>query len=191
MASLQDKKARQDFVKRLPHNGVAAEIGVLHGGFSLLALEYAKPKEYHMIDCWKHQTGDYAVDPSNYSQAEMNKMYKSVKDKFQKYERGDGVFPDVHIHREYSLNAAKTFKFGYFDWVYIDANHTYKAAVEDLAAWWPKVRPGGYLAGHDYHTKAAWVEVKKAVDQFVKIEGVKVDFISTARFPDWAIRKPD
>ena len=36
------------------------------------------------------------------------------------------------------------------DFVYIDARHTYDAVMEDLEAWWPKVRPGGIVAGEDY-----------------------------------------
>ena len=190
MASLQDKQARRKFVERKPRDAVAAEIGVLHGGFSLLALEYAKPREYHMIDCWKQQTGEYANDPSNYSQNEMNKMYRSVKDKFQRYERDDGVFPDVHIHRKYSSDAVTSFPDNHFDWVYIDADHTYKGIKADLGLWWPKVKPGGFLAGHDYHEKASWVQVKKAVDEFLKDNDLKLEFISTARYPDWAVAKP-
>ena len=48
------------------------------------------------------------------------------------------------------------------DFVYVDAEHTYEAVSEDLAAWWPLVRPGGTLAGHDYDLPA----VRRAVDEF-------------------------
>ena len=34
--------------------------------------------------------------------------------------------------------------------MFIDARHSYDAVLEDLNAWWPKIRPGGILAGHDY-----------------------------------------
>jgi predicted O-methyltransferase YrrM len=40
--------------------------------------------------------------------------------------------------------------YGSFDFVYIDARHDYASALEDIRDWWPKVRRGGILAGHDY-----------------------------------------
>lgn len=37
-----------------------------------------------------------------------------------------------------------------FDLVFVDGEHTYRGATEDLAIWSPRVRPGGVVAGHDY-----------------------------------------
>ena len=39
---------------------------------------------------------------------------------------------------------------GSLDFVYIDGDHTLKGTNTDLAAWWPKLRPGGWLCGDDY-----------------------------------------
>lgn len=36
-----------------------------------------------------------------------------------------------------------------FDLVFIDADHSYTAVQEDVAAWRSKVKPGGLLCGHD------------------------------------------
>ena len=41
----------------------------------------------------------------------------------------------------------------YFDWIYIDGNHTYEYVKQDLEGYRPKVKPGGYMAGDDYGTK--------------------------------------
>jgi hypothetical protein len=37
------------------------------------------------------------------------------------------------------------------DFVFIDAGHSYGAVLADIDAWWPKVKPGGWFGGHDYH----------------------------------------
>lgn len=38
----------------------------------------------------------------------------------------------------------------YFDFVYLDALHSYTAVKTEVSTWWSKVRIGGILAGHDY-----------------------------------------
>ena len=42
----------------------------------------------------------------------------------------------------------------HFDWLYIDALHTFEAVLSDLRAWWPRLRDGGLLSGDDYGDEA-------------------------------------
>jgi hypothetical protein len=49
------------------------------------------------------------------------------------------------------------------DVVFIDMEHTYNAVKNDIELWLPKVKVGGYLAGHDY--VKGWGGVIKAVDE--------------------------
>ena len=48
-----------------------------------------------------------------------------------------------------SEDAARIMRDATFDMVFIDADHSYAATRRDIADWLPKVKPGGYLAGHD------------------------------------------
>lgn len=84
---------------------------------------------------------------------------------------------------EASPGCAENFDDASYDFVYLDAKHDYASVVADIAAWWPKVRPGGLLCGHDYGREKpagikglAW-NVKAAVDAFalgleLYVEGV-------------------
>jgi hypothetical protein len=59
-------------------------------------------------------------------------------------------YPHVQAVRGESTTAARAFPDRHFDLVYIDADHGYEAVKADLRAWLPKVRAGGWIAGHDY-----------------------------------------
>lgn len=66
--------------------------------------------------------------------------------------------------RAASVDAAKGYADASLDFVFIDAAHDYDNVVADIAAWRPKVKPGGVLAGHDY--TGYWPGVVRAVDDF-------------------------
>jgi hypothetical protein len=55
----------------------------------------------------------------------------------------------VQLLRMVSAKAALLFPDEFFDFVYIDALHTYTMSKQDLIIWWPKVAPGGLFAGDD------------------------------------------
>jgi SAM-dependent methyltransferase len=61
-----------------------------------------------------------------------------------------------------SLAAATMFADGSLDWVHLDARHDYDSVVADIEAWRPKLKPGGWLSGDDYHPYA-WPGVVAAV----------------------------
>lgn len=68
------------------------------------------------------------------------------------------------ILRGDSSEMAKQVPDGILDFVFIDADHRYPAVIKDLAAWVPKLQPGGILCGHDIHLPG----VKRAVDEKLK-----------------------
>lgn len=81
------------------------------------------------------------------------------------------------------------------DFVYIDAGaHSYEENMRDLRAWWPKVRVGGFIGGHDFEIPAL-----HAADTFPGVESSVRDFLGGQPeayglrvFPDtsWVVRKP-
>lgn len=66
-----------------------------------------------------------------------------------------------------SVDAAPTIPNESLDFVFIDAQHTYEACKEDIETWFPKIRRGGFVTGHDYR----WDGVTRAVNEFVQAKG--------------------
>ena len=129
---------REDLLRFLPENAVVAEIGLANGDFSAQILEQSSPKRLSLISPWVHQgDDDYQEDPNNVAQVEAVKRYEAVQSWFSsEIERGQVV-----IVREFSTVALQQFTNNFFDWVYVDAMHTYQAVSDDLHNYWPKIKP--------------------------------------------------
>lgn len=98
-------------------------------------------------------------------------------DLFPDSERSRRVWNTAEIHGERahlvqmdSVEAARSFADNSLDFVFIDADHSYDAVMADIAAWQPKVKPGGWLGGHDYHPKKFPGVVKAVRQVFVEPE---------------------
>ena len=61
-----------------------------------------------------------------------------------------GVEKRCHLLSMSSPSAATLFADNSIAAVYVDGDHSYEGAKADILAWWPKIRPGGYMCGHDY-----------------------------------------
>ncbi len=139
---------------------VGCEVGVEFGNHAKTMFEGIKFKELHLVDN-SSVTREMAVN--NLS--------------------GLGVT----WHFDDSLVAAKNIPNEYFDFVYIDADHSYESVKSDIIAWFPKVKKGGFLAGHDW----AMGDVKRAVNEFTEENNYKVKADDDERnlHEDWYFQK--
>lgn len=150
---------------------VGAELGVAGGSNARYIMQLLNLSEFHLIDIWE----DYGE--RNRIEQRYSSCYETVKTNFASYK-------NVQIHKAASLDKVKDFSDGQLDFIYIDANHT--RMKEDIEAWFPKIKSGGVIGGHDY--TSGWQEVKNDVDWWVdklKIDGVKFQFYN--EHPDWWI----
>lgn len=82
--------------------------------------------------------------------------------------------PDLsqHIAAIYwatTSQAAPMIPDGWADFIFIDAGHSYEAVRDDIANYLPKVKPGGWFGGHDFHP--SWPGVQQAViEKFGAVE---------------------
>lgn len=83
-----------------------------------------------------------------------------------------------------SPECAAEFADGYFDFVYVDADHGYEAVAQDLEAWWPKVAQGGIFCGDDYadtdNPGEGKYGVVRAVNEFVDRHGLVLHVLGAA-----------
>ena len=124
---------RLDLINEMKKGGVVAELGVDNGNFSEIILKNNRPKELHLIDIW---------DSKNYSTTK----YKSVLQKFKEELQQKEIF----INKKFSTTAAKDYPDEFFDWIYIDTDHSYATTIEELYTWQSKIKKDGYILGHDY-----------------------------------------
>lgn len=73
-----------------------------------------------------------------------------------------------NIYQTTSLEASKLYEDNSLDFVMIDASHKYEDVVDDIKAWWPKLKEGAILAGDDWDHEG----VKKAVLECFGEEGL-------------------
>lgn len=124
--------------------GEGAEIGVKRGIHSQVILSRWKGRKLYLVDPWEEQDDESYVDRANVYQERHNEFLDETLSRMQEF---GGRF---EILRDYSVEAAKRIPDESLDFVYIDARHDYDSVLEDLHAWYPKVKDGGIIAGHDY-----------------------------------------
>ena len=118
---------REKMLEYMPKHAICAEVGFLRCEFSEIILKKTSPVKLHLVD----------FD----SQA-----IKIAQEKFAQEIR-NGV---VQVHRGDSAETIMSMPDNYFDWVYIDADHTYQAAKKDLEAAHQKLKGDGLIAVNDY-----------------------------------------
>jgi hypothetical protein len=135
-------KQREEFgefltSKNLIKKGV--EVGSFKGEFARTILEKWEGVLY-MVDPW-YELEDYN-DMSNIG---LN------QDAYLEAMRSINDFRDrAYMLRCLSKQAVDLFPDESLDFVYIDGNHEYSYVVQDIKLWYPKVKKGGIVAGHDY-----------------------------------------
>jgi hypothetical protein len=167
------------------HCDTICEVGVRTGVNFKKMIDH-QPKLAVAVDCWIAD-GVVGRNDGSLEQAELDNQYETFKQ-----EMADKPF--VKICRGYSLDVVKEFPDNYFDFVYIDADHTYKGISQDILAWYPKVKSGGFFGGHDYkrrfaRTKDGWIKfgIIQAVDDFVEANKLQLIHLSTTI---WGVIKP-
>lgn len=150
------------------------ELGVFQGDNFMEMIKH-NPKLAVAVDAWK-DSGEHPRKYDDYDQTEFDAQYQMFKN------RVEGK-PFVQIVKDFTTEAARQFPDEYFDFVYVDADHSYEACYADILAWYPRVKTGKFLAGHDYKKGFGVVE---AVNKFVKENNLQLIFLAPS---NWMVVK--
>src|ERR1700730_2124972 len=150
---------------------VIAEIGTWKGDFAKHLIETCAPKKLYTIDLtylrFNHEIMDDYVDRGVLQTIEGNSSLEIAK------------FPDA-----------------YFDFIYVDGDHSYNGILKDIAASKDKVKPGGLLAFNDYTNWSVFqferYGTMAAVAEFAVQQGWPVAYfaLDPHGYHDIAFRRP-
>lgn len=110
-----------ELIAHLGQGGIVAEVGTQRGHFAREILRRAEPRTLHLIDL------------------DISRIIEDV--------RAD---PRVQLHRGASGDVLAQFPDDHFDWIYIDADHSYAGVRRDIEIAQRKVKPGGHLVFNDF-----------------------------------------
>lgn len=145
-----------------------AEIGTLRGDYALTLCENIPGLRLYCVDPYK----EYKVHYFWHTQEELDEAYEIAQEKLSEF--------DVMFIKEKSVLASEKLHNNSLDFVYIDADHTFRHVVDDIDSWYQKVRKGGIIAGHDYlkRKKPTNTHVIEAVNAFADSYSIKPIFIT-------------
>lgn len=158
--------SRLALLDHLPKGGTVAEVGTATGAFAGQILARTQPQSLHVID----------VDYSQFSS-------------------GLAGHPRLIRHEGLSAEVLSTFEDATFDWIYIDADHSYDGVLGDARAAAPKLKSGGLLIFNDFAHIDPYLGrygVHRAVLDFALERGWRLRYfaLDPAALYDVALLKP-
>jgi predicted O-methyltransferase YrrM len=143
--------------KALPENGTFVELGVLQGASLVyMAKELTRLEKdsvnLYGIDVFENRE-EFGLDDS---------LPYDITGKMANVKKLLSWYAKSEIIKGLTVPAAHTFADNSIDGVMIDADHSFSGCLADLEAWYPKVKPGGFIVGHDL----SFPSVRDALNHF-------------------------
>jgi hypothetical protein len=163
------EKQYLELLDATPEGGTFVELGCYKGkSTSFIGVEIHKQKRdinFFAIDSFEGAT--------NSNDANEVKAYEGISEIEEAYtynvsQIGNKIKTIVSLSHE----ASQYFEDGSVDVLFVDAGHSREAVLNDLKAWYPKMKNNSIMAGHDW---TSWPGVKEAFLEFFKREPDKIE----------------
>lgn len=139
---------------------VMAEIGSFSGESASIFINSNHFKTLYCIDPWK--LGYDERDEASFQAIEAERVFD---EKFKNE-------PRIVKIKKMSNEAYKDIPDESLDFIYIDGCHKYENVLEDLTNFYPKIKKGGFISGHDLSD--CWYGVIQAVMEYFKRQPITV-----------------
>lgn len=154
------------------NNLKGVEIGVRDGGNALSIMKTLDINKLILVDPYEQ----YTENEKNWDSEKQKKYYNEAKKNLKDFK------DKIYFVKKKSEEAAPIID-DELDFVYIDGGHDFENVKKDIEKWFPKVKKGGIIGGHDFKSK--YLGLTKAVNQFVEKNGYNLMGDDT----DWWIIK--
>ena len=138
------------------------EVGSWYGkSTAYMAVAIANSKKnikFDAVDTWRgspeHQKGEEYEDENAINDTLFNVFQENMKP-------AAGYYNPVKMD---SIEASKQYEDESLDFVFIDGDHSFEAALKDFQNYYPKIKKGGIFAGHDIQLDS----IRNALSYFLK-----------------------
>lgn len=163
---------------------IGVEIGVHKGDLSWRLLGSNRNIFLYLVDPWEECAADstYLTTEDHINRFSQDEHDEAMRQALNNVEMFSGQF---RVLRMTSAEASKQFPDESIDFVFIDGDHSYEGCSLDISLWYPKLKDGGLLSGHDYRDGRNY-GVKRAVHEFAK--SANIDFRTGANYT-WFLTK--
>lgn len=171
---------RVEMLNLIPKNGVVCEIGVFKGEFSEKIIQVLNPSKIYLVDIFEGIMCSGDKDGLNIVHTDLSLEYTSLVYKYSNDQR-------VKLIKSRSDEFMESMPNDYFDYIYIDGDHSYEGVSSDLNLSIKKVKSGGFISGHDY--TSMFPGVVMAVDEFCFKNNLEIKYITGDGCPSFLIKK--
>ena len=133
------------------------DLGCFIGGFTVPMAMVAKERggKVYSVDLYKSAI----PTPGNFYNEHLN---YPCKEYFIENMKSVGLIDVIDLYEAHSWDVSRIFKDESVDFIWVDADHHYESVKKDIDYWYPKLKKGGIIAGHDYTEEG----VRRAVWEF-------------------------
>ena len=136
-------------------NSIFVEVGTWKGRSAIYMAEKIKGSQknikFYTIDIFEYE-GEY----ENFK-TDSDSFYEEVLQNIEP------VKEFINVLKGCSLDVCNQFEDESIDFLFLDGDHSYEGVKNELELWFPKVKIGGIISGHDYSQPCG---VKQAVNEF-------------------------
>ena len=161
-----------------------AEIGVLYGEYSWIIKQIFKDSNLYLIDLWETEGNDFYYSARG---GVTEHAYSIAKSKFKNDNK-------VVMLKGGSEDIIKNFEDNFFDFIYIDADHSYEGVKKDINNSIKKLKHGGILAGHDWDPcpgipGSSEFGVNKALTEYLNNDLTQLNLTNEIHCKSWFFQK--